>query len=218
MSRGDETDVVSTWKRAYYETPERVRRLIGFAIFVAQAFFSFVITQSRSFFLTRPTLTVGLISGFVILCLFGIVYGLARQIEESETDQREQTTSSEEAAPFTSLQLTVIEQIVTETIRRERHERYPSRSEDPQNLESESDDLRERVEDVERIEMMTEEISSLESEVQENRDFIRTVYRNMGQNADNFDPPQAEAGSEKNQDDTPSSTTREATESERKHE
>lgn len=218
MSRGDETDVVSTWKRAYHETPERVRRLIGFAIFVAQAFFSFVITQSRSFFLTRPTLTVGLISGFVILCLFGIVYGLAREIEKSEADQRGQMASSEEAAPFTSVQLTVIEQMITETIRREQHEQYSSRSEDPQNLESEFDDLRERVEDIERIETVAEELSSVESKVEENRGSSRSVCRNMGQNADNSDPPRAETGSEKTQDDTPSSIIRDATESEREPE
>ncbi len=213
--RDDETDVFSTWKRAYHETPDRVRRLIGIAIFVAQAFVSFVITQSRSFFLTRPTLTVGLISGFVILCLFGIVYGLASEIEESEANRRDRMTVSEQDAPFTNRQLTVIEQMITESLRSERSERRSTPDNDGRTIESQFDELRERIEDLEQTEMKTNDVSSLDSEVKENREFIRTVYRTMKQNVDNFEPPPTDDDSGKNQDDTPSTEDRDATESER---
>lgn len=253
MSREeDEEAVSSTWARAYRETPKRVRELIGYAIFVAQAFISFAITQSRSFFITHPTLTVGLISGFVIVCLFGMVYGLAREDEESQSEQSDQVVFSEENTPFTNLQLTVIDQMVTEIVRRDRLKQRPSWSDDSQDLASEFDDLLKRVEEIEETQLTEEDISSLESkieeveetqlteedtssleprvketqlteedisplksEVRQNRRNIRTVYRTVKQNVEEFDPPQTGEDSEKSQEDTPSSDNREETESEK---
>lgn len=216
MSREeDEEAMSSTWARAYRETPKRVRELIGYAIFVAQAFISFAITQSRSFFITHPTLTVGLISGFVIVCLFGMVYGLAREDEESQSEQSDQVVFSEENTPFTNLQLTVIDQMVTKIVRRDLLKQDPSWSDDSQDLASEFDDLLERVEEIEETQLTEEDISSLKSDVKENRRDIRVAYRAVKQNVEDFDPPQTGEDSEKSQEDTLSSDNREETGSEK---
>lgn len=205
----------STWRRAYYETPKRIRKLIGFAIFVAQAFFSFAITQSRSFFITHPTLTVGLISGFVILCLFGIVYGLASEIERLETSHHGRSASSEQEMPFTESQKAIIDKMITRSFHREQSKHRQSKTYDPERFESKIESLREQIEEMEESQLSEKDVSSIESKAEENREFIRTAYRTMKQNVDNFDPPDTGSDSGKNQDDTPSSTNPESVESER---
>lgn len=169
---------------------------------MVQAFVSFVITQSRSFFLTNPTITVGLLSGVVISCLFGVVYSLAKEIERSEAEDHDWPESSEWETPFTDLQLTVIDQIVTDVVRRERLDQYPPQSDNSQGIESEIDELRERIAEIEWTEMPTEDPSSLESAVEENRESVRTLYATVKRNVEEFDPPHSEDESAKNQDDT----------------
>lgn len=208
---GGADDVLSTWRRAYHETPERVRRLVGVALFVAQAFVSFVITQSRSFFLNRPTLTVGLISGMVISCLLVVVYSLAEKIEASERDHRTRTTVSPEETPFTSRQLRVIRQMISEQVRREEPGGRPSNAGELPDFESVLDDLRAGGDPPERTAVASPEFSSVESAIAENRELIREVYRVTRLDTDGSDPTRNGDDSEKNQDSSAVSTSGEAT-------